>query len=186
MKARSHTTFNQRARQICRLNLIALGLSFCLLPCLAMGQKKKSPPAAKSNARESAGQRAKAHRDGQVWAALIFATSEANKTSNNETIQKTITQLGKAFPDKSFQLLGEHTQQIFSEYESWVVPSKDLFLKIDSKGPTEKNDGVNLHLQLWREKNVLLKTDVILRKEPIFITGPKWGKGQLIMVVELR
>lgn len=186
MKPHPHTTFNQRARQIYRLTLIALGLSFGLLPTSSQGQGEKSPSATQSNAQGSAEQRAKAHRDGQVWAALIFATSEANKASKNEAIQKTITQLGKAFPGKSFQLLGEHTQQIFSEYESWVVPSKDLFLKIDSKGPTKKNDGVNLHLQLWREKNVLLKTDVILRKEPIFITGPKWGKGQLIMVVELR
>ena len=67
-----------------------------------------------------------------------------------------------------------------------MVPSKDVFLKIDSKGRTEKGDGVNLHLQLWQKKNVLLKTDIVLRKEPIFITGPKWGNGRLIMVVELR
>ena len=130
--------------------------------------------------------RGKAHRDGQIWGALIFASDEKIDTSKNGDIEKTLIQLGKAFQGKNFQLLGEHTQQIFSEYESWVVPSKDLFLKIDSKGRTEKSDGVNLHLQLWREKNVLLKTDVILRKEPIFITGPKWGNGQLIMVIELR
>lgn len=147
------------------------------------GQEKKTPPA---KGAASAGQRAKAHRDGQIWGALIFATHEKTDTSKNGDIEKTLVQLNKVFPGKNFQLLGEHTQQIFSEYESWVVPSKDLFLKIDSKGRTKNGDGVNLHLQLWREKNVLLKTDVILRKEPLFITGPKWGNGQLIMVVELR
>lgn len=141
------------------------------------GQGKKTSPVAKNS---------KAHRDGRVWGALFFATPEKVETPGGEEIAKTFSQLGKAFPDNHFQLLGEHTQEIFSEYESWVVPSKDLFLKIDSKGPTENNDGVNLHLQLWREKNVLLKTDVILRKEPIFIAGPRWGKGQLIMVIELR
>lgn len=188
MKLHFHTTLRQRVRHLRHLSLIAFGVSFCALLSNVNGQGEKSTQA-------SAEQKAKAHRDGQVWAALIFATDEDSKAldhsdkksaKNGEGIKKTLAQLGKAFPGKNFQLLGEHTQQIFSEYESWVVPSKDLFLKIDSKGPTVENDGVNLHLQLWREKNVLLKTDIILRKEPLFITGPKWGEGRLIMVVELR
>lgn len=146
-------------------------------PHPARGQGEKTSPVAKNS---------KAHRDGRIWGALFFATPEKVATPKEVAVEKTLSQLGKAFPDDHFQLLGEHTQEIFSEYESWVVPSQDLFLKIDSKGPTGNNDGVNLHLQLWREKNVLLKTDVILRKEPIFIAGPRWGKGRLIMVVELR
>jgi len=174
VKTEFPTTSSSALKQ---LSLVAFALVL-LLPCyLALGQEKKTPTPA---------QQATAHRDGQVWASLIFASDEALKSSDREETQKTLDQLSKAFPGKKFQILGEHTQHIFSAYESWVVPSKDLFLKIDSKGPTANHDGVNLHLQLWREKSVLLKTDVILRQQPIFITGPKWGKGQLIMVIELR
>ena len=158
--------------------LVATCATTLALLTISEGQEKKSPTPAT--------QKTNAHRDGQIWGALVFASSEKVDTSKNGDIKKTLTQLGTAFPDNNFQLLGEHTQQIFSEYESWVVPSKDVFLKIDSKGRTQKDDGVNLHLQLWRKKNVLLKTDIVLRKEPIFITGPQWGKGRLIMVVELR
>jgi hypothetical protein len=164
----------QPARVACFFVTLA-ALVFVPLP--THGQATKKSPVPKNS---------KAHRDGRVWGALFFATPEKIEAPQGADAAKTLSQLGKAFPEKSFQLLGEHTQEIFSEYESWVVPSKDLFLKIDSKGPTENNDGVNLHLQLWQEKNVLLKTDVILRKEPIFIAGPRWGKGQLIMVIELR
>lgn len=168
-------------RKVSLFPLVAICIAtFAVFPA-AQGQEKKSVSPASQN---PAAQKTKAHRDGRIWGALVFATLEKVKAPKN--IEKTLIQLGKAFPGKNFQLLGEHTQEIFSEYESWVVPSKDVFLKIDSKGPTEKSDGVNLHLQLWQKKNVLLKTDVILRKEPIFITGPRWGKGQLIMVVELR
>lgn len=127
-----------------------------------------------------------AKEDGKIWGALFFAT-DAEVAEATEGSAKVITErLRKAFDEKYFQLLGEHTQAIFSEYESWVVPSKDIFLKIDSKGPTKGGKGINLHLQLWREKNVLLKTDVVLRQNPIFIRGPKWGDGYLIMVIELR
>jgi len=171
------------ARSIHLFPLIAICVAtFALLPATRGQEKKSVSPASQSQTAK----KAKAHRDGRIWGALVFATPEKIESSSNDDFVKTLTQLGKVFPGKEFRLLGEHTQEIFSEYESWVVPSKDLFLKIDSKGRTEKGDGVNLHLQLWLEKNVLLKTDVILRKEPIFITGPHWGKGQLIMVVELR
>lgn len=170
--------------KLASLITLALTLGFISLQNKTQGQQSKSPPEKANDSHVN--HSAKAHRDGEIWAALIYATPEKITTTSHTADKKIIAQLSKAFTGKNFQLLGEHTQHIFSEYESWVVPSKDLFMKIDSKGPTNNNDGVNLHLQLWREKNVILKTDVILRQQPIFITGPKWGKGQLIMVIELR
>ncbi len=128
---------------------------------------------------------ASAQCDGQVWGALFMGTNEASKGTESPD-PALASRLTEAFGLQHFYLLGEHTQQIFSEYESWVVPSKDVFLKIDSKGPTTKGDGVNLHLQLWQGKSVLIKTDVVLREQPLFIQGPKWGDGHLIMVVELK
>ena len=62
------------------------------------------------------------------------------------------------FPYRHFVILGQHNQVIFREYESWVVPSKDLFLKLDSKGAA-KDGGINLHLQFWQGQQVLVKTD---------------------------
>jgi hypothetical protein len=127
-----------------------------------------------------------AKQDGKIWGALFFATDSEVEEANEGDAKAITERLRKAFEESYYQLLGEHTQAIFSEYESWVVPSKDIFLKIDSKGPAEEGEGINLHLQLWRDKNVLLKTDVVLRNTPIFIRGPKWGDGYLIMAIALR
>ncbi|MCB1078127.1 MAG: hypothetical protein KDM64_09905, partial [Verrucomicrobiae bacterium] len=74
---------------------------------------------------------------------------------------------------------------VFKEYECWIVPSKQLFLKLDSLGLHEDKTGVHLHLQLWQEKHVILKTDAILRRDPVFIAGPNWGDGRLILVLKL-
>lgn len=157
-------------------------LTFSLLALTCLGFATAAPAQDSSNANPDAKQ------DGKIWGALFFATDSEVKAGKEITPQaKTIAErLGKAFEERHYQVLGEHTQAIFSEYESWVVPSKDIFLKIDSKGPAEEGKGINLHLQLWRDKNVLLKTDVVLRDTPIFIRGPKWGKGYLIMAIELR
>ena len=79
----------------------------------------------------------------------------------------------------------QHQQDIFREFESWVVPSQDLFLKIDPKGPADQG-GVNLHLQVWREQQLLVKSDAVLRAgSPLFIGGPAWKSGRLIFVLSL-
>ena len=128
--------------------------------------------------------------DGKVWGALIFASNEVPKGGSNEQPPANLAdlpqRLGKVFPYKHYEILGQHLQDVFREYESWVVPSKDLFLKVDSKGPAA-GGGVNLHLQFWRDQQGLVKTDAVLRSDsPLFIGGPKWREGQLIFVLVLQ
>lgn len=128
--------------------------------------------------------------DGRVWGALIFATNDGGQLAEEKEkipahLPRLNERLSKVFPFKHFEILGQHQQDIFREYESWVVPSRDLFIKIDSKGPTD-NGGINLHLQVWREQQVLVKSDAVLKKDsPLFIGGPAWKGGRLIFVLSL-
>jgi hypothetical protein len=130
--------------------------------------------------------------DGKVWGALIYATKDAknligSKEQPPAEFANLQTRLAKVFtPYQHFEILGQHLQDVFREYESWVVPTKDLFLKVDSKGPA-KGGGMNLHLQFWRDQQVLVKTDATLRAgSPLFIGGPKWKDGQLVFVLVLQ
>ncbi|TLD72737.1 hypothetical protein FEM03_01295 [Phragmitibacter flavus] len=130
-----------------------------------------------------------AAKDGSVWGALVYA-SAANPDKpapvDPPEFPGLSKRLAKAFPFERFEVIGQHTQVVFREYESWVVPSREVFLKLDSKGATE-NNGLNLHIQFWRGQQVLVKTDTVLRPDsPLFISGPKWGVGQLIFVLELQ
>lgn len=131
----------------------------------------------------------KAATDGTVWGGLVYAFDgePAPGTAPATEVQRELfSRLGKVFPFRHFTVLGEHSQVVFREYESWVVPSKDLFLKLDSKGAA-KDGGINLHLQFWQGQQVLVKTDAVLRpSSPLFIAGPKWREGRLIFVLELR
>lgn len=132
----------------------------------------------------------KAEKDGQVWGALVYASNTApdTKTAAEPTpdFPDLAKRLGKVFNYAHFQVLGQHTQMVFREYESWVVPSRDVFLKLDSKGAA-KDGGLNLHLQFWQGQQVLVKTDAVLRSEsPLFIGGPKWRDGQVIFVLLLK
>lgn len=126
--------------------------------------------------------------DGKVWGALIYASGgEENDTPDDvpDEVEDLYERLAKVFPYKHFEILGKHTQDIFRQYESWVVPSRDLFLKLDSKGPAE-GGGINLNLQFWNKETVIVKTDTVLRLDsPLFIGGPKWKDGKLLFVLLL-
>ncbi len=150
-------------------------------------------PAIKASSKEPkeiAGKSAGPKLDG----LLFFATDEtvANVSEELQEDEKNLDpklfadlrmRLGKAFGKSHFQLLGRHTQDVLKGWESWVVPSTALCLKIDSRG-LAPNNGINLHIQLWREKEVLVKCDATLNPQnPIFIGGPNWRTGRLVFVV---
>jgi hypothetical protein len=130
----------------------------------------------------------KAAKEGTIWGGLIFASDvpPPERRPPPGEFPDLPRRLARVFPYKHYEVLGEHNQVIFRQYESWVVPSKDLFLKVDSKGAAE-HGGINVHLQFWQGQQVLVKTDAVLRpNSPLFIAGPRWRHGRLIFVVELR
>lgn len=127
--------------------------------------------------------------DGTVWAGLILgsdAASELGHAPETTESKSVVTRIGK-LPDFRFphyRVLGEHVQPLLKEYESWLVPSRGFFFKLDSRGPDPKG-GTRVAVQLWREKEVLLKTDVVLKGDrPVIIKGPELaGHGRLILAL---
>jgi hypothetical protein len=162
---------------------LVIGHCFAIAP-LCLAQAPSSPPPTASTVSFE-----KAAKDGSVWGALVFANNakEAKPDAKvAEDFPDLAKRLGKVFPYKNYEVLGQHTQVVFREYESWVVPSKDVFLKVDSKGAAI-NGGLNLHVQFWQGQQVLVKTDTRLQpNSPLFIGGPKWRDGQLIFVLLLK
>jgi hypothetical protein len=132
--------------------------------------------------------------DGKVWGGVVFAAPEPGELPGEavgepgKTFQNLKGRLSKAFPDyKEFTLLGESGGDIFRQYETWIVPSRDFYFKIDSEGLRPEMNGLRVHLQIWRKKDVMLKTDVVLStQQPVFITGPKWRNGRILFMIALE
>ena len=166
------------------MRYLPLLLLLALLAGLAcpVTAQDKAPPVA-----------ANAASDASVEGYLFFAVNDAVAPAQEERVAaepSVLTdmemRLRKVFPYANYHLIGRHSQKVFKEYESWVVPSKDLCLKIDSRGPAE-GGGVNVHLQLWQDTKVLVKSDaVLLQGKPVFMGGPEWRRGRLIFVVRLK
>lgn len=89
---------------------------------------------------------------------------------------------------KHYRKLGSDIQPVFRSYENWLAPlkpSEEILLSYESRG--RSNDGgMRLDLELWQHKRKVMKTDPVLQKgSPLFILGPKWRGGTLIIAVEL-
>jgi len=127
--------------------------------------------------------------EAKAWGALVYAGDggvEGLGPGVSKQFGAVEGQLKKLFKTERLVLLAEHIQEIFKEYESWVVPSKELYLKVDSRGPVE-GGGTQLGLQVWQGSKVLVKTDAVLVKDkPLIIGGPAWRGGRLIFVVVLQ
>ncbi len=129
-----------------------------------------------------------ADTEARAWGALVYigpgeVAGLDEPSPNFDLIKERLAQVFPGSPNAT--LIAQHTQEIFKEYESWVVPSKELYLKVDSRGKDDSG-GMLLDIQVWRDEKVLLKTDAVLSHEhPLFVGGPKWRGGRLVFVVML-
>lgn len=89
---------------------------------------------------------------------------------------------------KSYRLLGTDIQPLLRSYESWaqpLKPSNEVMVRFEAQGhPTSKT--AILDLELWLARKKIVKTDARLEgNRPLFVLGPEWRGGRLIIAVAL-
>jgi hypothetical protein len=89
---------------------------------------------------------------------------------------------------ENYRLLGQDVQPLLRSYESWaqpLKPSDEVLVRFEARSlPTPQATG--LDLELWLSRKKILKTDARLEgNRPLFILGPEWRGGRLIIGVAL-
>lgn len=87
-----------------------------------------------------------------------------------------------------YRTMGADRQSIFRSYENWaqpLKPSDEILVRFETR--TEPKAGsVSLDLELWLARKKILKTDANLRPgRPLYVLGPEWRGGRLIIAVAL-
>ncbi|MDX1680036.1 MAG: hypothetical protein R3242_04820 [Akkermansiaceae bacterium] len=89
---------------------------------------------------------------------------------------------------KHYRLLGTDTKELFRSYENWaepVKPSDEIMVRFEAQsdpGP----DKALLDLELWLGRKKIVKTDIQLAPDtPLWVRGPAWRQGHLIIAVSL-
>jgi hypothetical protein len=87
-----------------------------------------------------------------------------------------------------YRLLGIDRQALLRSYESWaqpLKPSDEVLVRFEAQGWPTENSAV-LDLELWLARKKIIKTDVRLDEgRPLFMLGPEWRGGRLIIAIEL-
>jgi hypothetical protein len=89
---------------------------------------------------------------------------------------------------KSYRMLGQEVQPLLRSYESWaqpLKPSDEVLVRFEARSrPTQEATG--LDLELWLSRKKVLKTYARLEgNRPLFVLGPEWRGGRLIIAIAL-
>ncbi|MEO5916146.1 MAG: hypothetical protein ABIS50_18055 [Luteolibacter sp.] len=88
----------------------------------------------------------------------------------------------------NYRILGHEVQPLLRSYENWAQPlrpSDEVLVRFEARSKPTK-DATKLDLELWLSRKKILKTDVLLQgNRPLFILGPEWRGGRLIIGVAL-
>lgn len=89
---------------------------------------------------------------------------------------------------KHYKLLGRDTQSLLRSYENWgepLKPSDEVLVRFEAQGHADAQSAV-LDLELWLARKKILKADARLEGgRPLYLLGPQWRGGRLIIAVEL-
>jgi hypothetical protein len=89
---------------------------------------------------------------------------------------------------KDYRLMGEDAQPLLRSYESWaqpLKPSDEILLRFEAQGHPGAM-GVSIDLELWQGRQKIMKSDALLKPGvPLYILGPEWRGGRLIVSVVL-
>jgi hypothetical protein len=128
-------------------------------------------------------------QNNQIWSALVLATNDPNPKPAPPELREFAPRMKRVFGYNQFELAGSALQDIGDQNENWLVPSKSFWMGIKARRALSKEaqGGFLLSLQLFQDQRPIVDTEVKLAPgSPLFIRGPQYGKGQLIIVLQVQ
>ena len=135
------------------------------------------------------GKEAIGHMQVQVYFATDGEPSVAGKELKKPSpaIEKKLKALRQT-SFKHYRMLGMDRQPVFRSYENWLTPlkpSEELLLSFEPRGKAQSGR-LMLDLELWQSRKKIMKAGPTLEKgKPLYIFGPKWRGGRLLLAIEL-
>jgi len=129
---------------------------------------------------------------GIIRTEVIFGTPSSGAALGLETLteadQERLRQ-SRNIPDYDYYLrLGRDEGTVFRGYQNWTSPlakSEAIMVAFQPQGRIGTSK-LRLDLEFWQNKKLVLRTDPVLEEgRRVFILGPKWRDGRLIIMVEL-
>ena len=131
---------------------------------------------------------------GKLKVSLYLASNDGDVDAGPKAKKVDASELkhlskAKSFTFKHYFLLGEDEESLLRSYENWAAPLKPSEAILMSFEPVGKavNNVIRLDLDLWQSKKKIMKSaaTALTVGKPLYIRGPQWRGGYLIIAVEL-
>jgi hypothetical protein len=87
-----------------------------------------------------------------------------------------------------YRLLGSDCCEVYRSYENWaqpLAPSNEVLVRFEAQA-RPREGFQRLDLELWLSRKKILKTVAVVGSErPLFVLGPEWRGGRMIIMVAL-
>ncbi|MFT6178875.1 MAG: hypothetical protein ACI9NQ_001078 [Paracoccaceae bacterium] len=131
---------------------------------------------------------------GEMSVQLLFATDGEAKAAGDLAKEVSASEVKKLqaikeLKFKAYRLLGTDKPDILKGYESWATPlrpSKEILVSFQ---PIKRMDDGKLQmvLEYWQSKRKVFSTNPVLTKgKTLYLLGPEWRKGRLILAVRIE
>lgn len=132
---------------------------------------------------------------GKVRTELLFGTngsvaplgSGVTQLSKAERVRlKKVPKLGTF---KNFVKLGSVEQAVLKGYKSWAQPIKNseaIMVTFQPQATIKEEKKLRLDVEYWQKSKMALRWDRVFEVgKRVYLIGPKWRDGNLIITVEL-
>jgi len=124
-------------------------------------------------------------KDTELWGAVLLATNQGSGGPLPGELRPCQKQLSKVFGYSMFKVLGESTREFSDAGEQWLIPGNRFSVRAFVE--PGKDASYQVAIQLFRDKKELVETVAKLGpRSPLFIRGPLYANGQLIVAIMVR
>lgn len=125
-----------------------------------------------------------ARAEDSIWSALVLGTNEEHPKAACPELEKYWDKLKNVFGYNQFELLGQHMVNGLGDH--WLIPRKDFLLHVNSQ-KAEKPGFFNMKLDLYQEKKLLAQMEArVSGQNLLFIRGPDYGNGRIIIILMVK
>ncbi len=118
-----------------------------------------------------------------VQAMVVFATNQPTPRVADD-VGPFASDLSRVFGYNSFEVIGQQARPLPDPSEYWLLPCREFYLKLFGR---PGGSALRAYAELYQKNKLLLGLDVELASgKPLFIRGPQWGKGQIIIVLQVK
>ncbi len=132
---------------------------------------------------------------GTVRTELIFGTKGAVEALGNGPVklpaeeQERLRKIEKLEDFTKFVKLGSVEQPVLAGYKIWATPIKNseaIMVTFQPQARIVEENKLRLDIEYWQKKKMALRWDRVFEVgKRVYLIGPKWREGNLIITVEL-